>query len=155
MASGLIRHQQLIYYPMLAYNSYLPDSSELVITNLAECDESDLDHNTKIMRRKRRTFVLNLGQTWSFVSFINTACQSKELDTLVTNSQIFFLAYHKTLQKYRVLMLDHDPWRKNEIFKLKVIASDFIKAIPNALDEIKCIHMLTQKVFLLNAESHN
>ena len=52
-------------------------------------------------------------------------------------------------------MIDHDPWRKNEIFKLEVIKCDYIKSIPSTLDEIKCIHLLTQKVFLLNAESHN
>ena len=52
-------------------------------------------------------------------------------------------------------MLDHDPWRKNEKFKLEVIKSDYIKAIPSALDEIKCMHLLTQKVFLLNAESND
>lgn len=26
----------MIYYPLVAYNSYLPDNSEIVISNLAE-----------------------------------------------------------------------------------------------------------------------
>ena len=34
--SGLVREDYLIYYPLLVYNSHLPDNSELVVTNMAE-----------------------------------------------------------------------------------------------------------------------
>ena len=36
VAAGLTRQQHIFYYPLLAYNSYLPDNSEIIVTNMAE-----------------------------------------------------------------------------------------------------------------------
>ena len=36
VASGLTRRQYKVDYPLLAYNSFLPDNSEIVVTNMAE-----------------------------------------------------------------------------------------------------------------------
>ena len=36
VASGLTRQQHHVYYPLLAHNSYQPDNSQLILTNLAD-----------------------------------------------------------------------------------------------------------------------
>ena len=118
-ATGQVRQEQLIYWPLLAYNSFVPDNSEIVITNLAEYDYSyaedddeqappdhpsmsEISHseiNLKTSsrkaykRRERRTFVLKLGDDWSFVCFIQSPCQAKELKVDVASCQLFFLAW--------------------------------------------------------------
>lgn len=53
--SGLVRHDHLVYYPLLIYNNYLPDNSELVIVNMAEKDNTSQ--------------AVKLGK-WRFIAFV-------------------------------------------------------------------------------------
>lgn len=57
---------QVIDYPLLAYNSFLPSSSELVVTNMAE--------------RQMTSQVVNLGFNWQFICFVNSVCLSQILN---------------------------------------------------------------------------
>ena len=39
LVSGVIETQEIVEYPIIVYNSYLPTNSELVVTSLAEKDQ--------------------------------------------------------------------------------------------------------------------
>ena len=56
LASGLTRPQYIVYYPLLAYNSYKPENRELVVTNMA--------------RKKKISQVVKLGADLRFVTFV-------------------------------------------------------------------------------------
>ena len=65
-SSGVIRPQHIVYYPLLAYNSYKPDNRELIVTILA--------------RKKKISQVMNLGQDWQFVTFVQSPCMFGQID---------------------------------------------------------------------------
>ena len=56
LSSGLTRPQYIVYYPLLAYNSYKPDNKELIVTNMT--------------RKKKISQVVKLGAEWHFVTFV-------------------------------------------------------------------------------------
>ena len=68
LASGLIRKQYIVYYPLLVYNSFKPDNSELIVTNMA--------------RRNKVSQVVNLGANWNFISFVESPCQAGQIDCI-------------------------------------------------------------------------
>ena len=127
--TGLVRQQHVVSYPLLAYNGYLPDNSELVVTNMAE--------------REKRPQLIQLGQ-WRFVSFVESACMSGVLPVEELNSQIFFLAYHSDRNKLRLMMLDHDPWSAEKLWTLHVLQSGDIQALPCSVRDLRHAHLLAQ-----------
>ena len=87
--------------------------------------------------------MLKLGPDWSFVCFIQSPCQSKELKVRVSHCQLFFLAWYKPRQMYKVLMIDHDPWVTEKKFDLHVLTCDYIKTLPKAHDDLRGVHLIT------------
>ena len=81
----------IVDYPLIAYNSYKPDNSEIVICNFAE--------------KKKQSQIIHLGK-WKFISFVKNVCLPKILNTDNTmSSHIVILALHRTIMKHRLLVL--------------------------------------------------
>ena len=49
-----------------------------------------------------------------------------------SHSQIFFVAWHSSKLKLRLLMLEQDPWRGK--IKLSVLKTSDISPLPSSLD---------------------
>ena len=67
--SGPTRQQHVCYYPLLAYNSLIPDNSELILTNMAEYGSN------------KTSQVINL-EAWRFVSFVESPCQGDTFESI-------------------------------------------------------------------------
>ena len=75
--------QQIIEYPLLVYNSYLPTNSELVVTSLAE--------------KEKVSYVVSLGQYLQFITFVDSPYLVNDFlgDHIKSNDcMVFFLAWH-------------------------------------------------------------
>ena len=76
---------EAVDYPLLVYNSYLPNNSELIVTNIAERDKTSQ--------------VIELGNNLSFICFVNGAFladywKDTSKDKIKSNhSMIYFLAW--------------------------------------------------------------
>ena len=95
----MLAQSWIVDYPMIAYNSYEPENSEIILCNFAQ--------------KPNKLQKLHLGRQWDFVCFINTVKLSETLEDLEKmSSQILFLAYHRKLLKYIIFVLEKNPWDK-------------------------------------------
>lgn len=86
LVTGLTEMKEAVDYPLLVYNSYLPDNSELVVTNMAE--------------KIKTSQVIDIGENLSFVTFVNGPFLANEFNKTETIKNhfcmIYFLAWHKS-----------------------------------------------------------
>lgn len=107
---GSITQTWMVDYPLIAYNSYLADNSQIHLANLA--------------KRNGEKYVIKLNE-WQFLCFVNSVYLNKRLfsqidknqkgDNTATNSsskypqpldcQILFLARHKAKRKIRLMSI--------------------------------------------------
>ena len=121
-------------YPLFAYNSFLPDSSEIIIVNMAE--------------HEKRQQVLDIGPQWRFISFVESTVITQQLNLMASrlDCQIYFLAQHKYLRKFFLLGLNKDPWSPEKFPELFIIKTCDIKLPPQSLAQLKSIHLLSRSV---------
>ena len=81
LLTGITDMTEAVDYPLLVYNSYLPNNSELIVTNIAERDKTSQ--------------VIELGNNLSFICFVNGAFLADYWkDKIKSNhSMIYFLAW--------------------------------------------------------------
>ena len=94
---------EIVEYPLLVYNSYMPDRSELVVTNMAE-----ISKELKVIKL----------DGLSFISFVNSTFWTEEFENdhiREDHSMVFFLAWDKKINEYRIMVLSCDPWSKAKI----------------------------------------
>ena len=105
-------------------------------------------------RKDQISQVVKLGVEWCFVVFVQSPCQAgqihadAEIEIKESHSQIFFLAWNKKQKQYRLLMLEQDPWQfdKNDLtLTLSILKTSEIGALPNSLDQLRSVHLLTFK----------
>ena len=91
---------EIVEYPLLVYNSYMPDRSELVITNMAEKSK-----NSHVIKLNGLSFIAFINSTLWPIEVGDTDSDVKEDDSIV-----FFLAWDNNKHEYCVMMLSCDPW---------------------------------------------
>ena len=140
---GITLQSWIVDYPLIAYNSFLPENSEIVLSNFAE--------------KEKYSQYIHLGSQWSFISFVKTACLNEVISgTEPQSCQILFLAKHKIFTKYRLILLEQNPWltpneRKCPDIKVSIVyTSEILNLPPRPLEQLKSLHLLSN---LLTKES--
>lgn len=83
---------------MVAYKSFLPDNSEIVILNSAF--------------KEKPPHVLNIGKNWQFLCFVNVPMMSGFSEINKFDSHLLFVANYKELNQIRLFMISIDPWHQ-------------------------------------------
>ena len=88
---------------------------------------------------------------WKFISFVKTAFLAESLPKLNSmSSHIVILALHREIMKYRLLVLEKDPWYprdrngKQKAIKISVISTFEINLPPRPIEHLKSIHLLSK-----------
>ena len=134
--TGVIEMTQTVNYPIIVYNTYLPDNSELVVTNLAE--------------KQKKSQVISLGQHLRFVSFVQSPYL---LDYFTDRGQIksndcmvYFLAWHKGKKKLQLVVLSCDPWELDKKLHLHRVQTGRIELPRRPLEQLKRAFLLTSNL---------
>ena len=121
-------------YPLLAYNSLSPECSEIILSSLAEKDV--------------KVEILDLGE-WQFICFVRTTNLAVTLNKKRTlfsrlHCQIPFLAKNRADQKVQLMVIDKDPWSRQEggRISVKVLKTCEIKLPPMSLEKLRSVHLL-------------
>ena len=133
--TGVAEMTNAVEYPLIVYNSFLPNNSELIVTNIAEKDKV--------------SYVISLGSL-RFLTFVNAPYLNTKLKNKYTKEihcMVYFLAWHSKLEKIYLMVLSCDPWQEEKQLHLHWVKTTSGIKIPstNSLDQIQRVHLLVSK----------
>lgn len=102
LLTGVSEMVEAVEYPLIVYNSYLPNNSELIVTNIAE--------------KEKESQVLNLGPL-RFVTFISSPFLHDKLKNKHVkrmHCMVYFLAWHTKQEKLYLMTISCNPWQRKK-----------------------------------------